>query len=193
MVFNFNNPMHLKMFRYLAELAAEYIPTHIKLLHQARLRKARLGFYAGQGTVASGYIVDYNEDSRTFGKIICYRPHTPPVLQFFERYYELGSNFNALCREVDDMAYVFPDFESWVDKRNTNHWKKRKRAPGGYKLTRYGLHSILTNPVYIGWWVVAGDVINRDHHERIIDASHEYLFWYAFGRLSDLHARGRAH
>ena len=184
MVFNFNNPMHVKMFRYLAELAAEFIPQHVKLLHQARIRKARQGYYAGQGTLASGYIVDYAEDSHTFGKIVPYHPHKPAIFSLFERYYELGGNFNALCREVDELPYVFLDFEPWVDKRNVNHWKKRKKTPGGYKLTRTGLSSILTNPVYIGWWIVEGDVINRDHHERIIDKEHEYLFWYAFDRLA---------
>jgi hypothetical protein len=143
MVFNFNNPMHLKMFRYLAELAAEYIPTHIKMLQQARLRKARQGYYAGQGTIASGYVVDYNEDSPTYGKLICYHPHTQPIFSLFERYYELGGNFNALCREVDEMPYVFSDFESWVDKRNINHWKKRKKVVGGYKNATvwHSLHS----------------------------------------------------
>lgn len=138
-VFNFNNPMHLKMFRYLAELAAEYIPQHVKMLHQARLRKARQGFYAGQGNVASGYIVDYDEARPTFGKLIVYQGHKPPVFRLFERYYELGGNFNALCREVDEMPFVFPDFEPTVDKRNVNHWKKRIHVPGGYKLKRSGV------------------------------------------------------
>src|SRR5438067_201859 len=49
MVFNFNNRMHLKMFRFLAEWAAEYIPQQIGLLHAARLRKTRKGLYAGLG------------------------------------------------------------------------------------------------------------------------------------------------
>ena len=41
MVFNFNNPMHMKMFRFLGEMAADYIPQQIKgVLHAARLRKA---------------------------------------------------------------------------------------------------------------------------------------------------------
>jgi len=184
MVFNFNNPMHLKMFRYLAELAAEFIPQHIKLLHQARLRKARQGFWAGQGTIASGYIVDYNEDSPTFEKLIVYHGHKPVIFLLFERYYELGGNFHAVYREFDELPYVFSDFEEWVDKRNVNHWKKRIKVPGGYKLTRYGLRSILTNPVYIGWWIVAGDVMCRNNHEPIIDKEHEYLFWYAFDRLA---------
>src|SRR5437764_6158880 len=135
MVFNFNNPMHLKMFRYLAELAAEFISQQIKLLHQARLRKARQGFWAGQGTPASGYIVDYNENSPSFEKIIAYHGHKPVIFSLFERYYELGGNFHAVYREFDELPYVFPDFEEWVDKRNVNHWKKRIQVPGGYKLT----------------------------------------------------------
>jgi hypothetical protein len=192
MLFNFDNPMHIKMFRYLAELAAEYIPTQIKLLHQARLRKARLGFYAGQGNVSSGYIVDYKEESKTFGKLIVYEAHKPGVLQLFERYYELGGSFNALCREVDQMPYVFPDFEPGMDKRNINHWKHRKHVPGGYRLTRFGIYSILTNPVYIGWWIVAGDIISRTNHEALLDKEHEYLFWYAFERLSDYTIQGEA-
>ncbi|GHO85184.1 recombinase family protein [Dictyobacter formicarum] len=190
MVFNFNNPMHVKMFRFLAELAAEYIPTHIKLLHQARLRKARQGFYAGQGTIPSGYIVDYNEDSPTYGKLTVYPGHKAAILYLFERFYELSGNLNALCREVDALPFVFPDFEPSVDKRNTNHWKKRKHVPGGFKLKRFGVRSILTNPVYLGWWVVQGELISQDNHEPLLDKEHEYLFWYAFDRLSDYTIEG---
>jgi hypothetical protein len=190
MVFNFNNPMHLKMFRYLAEIAAEFIPQHIGLLHQARLRKARQGFWAGQGTIASGYIVDYARESPTFGKLIPYRGHRHIIFALFKRYYELGGNFYAVYREFDELPYVFPDFEAWVDKRNVNHWKKRIKVPGGYKLTRYGLLSILTNPVYIGWWIVGGDIISRTNHEPLIDQEHEYLFWYAFDRLAPYNADG---
>lgn len=192
MVFNFNNPMHLKMFRYLAELAAEYIPTQIKLLHQARMRKARLGYWAGNGNIPSGYIVDYDEESATFGKLVVYEGHRLPIFRLFERYYELGGNFNALCHEVDEMPFAFPDFEPFVDKRNVNHWKKRIHVPGGYRLKRYGLNYILINPVYLGWWIVTGDVLSRNNHEPIIDKEHEYLFWYAFDRLSDYTIEGEA-
>ena len=45
MVFNFSNRMHLKMFRFLAEYAAEYIPQQIGLLNAARLRKAKRGLF----------------------------------------------------------------------------------------------------------------------------------------------------
>ena len=68
MVFNFTNRMHWKMFRFLAEWAAEYIPQQIGLLHAARLRKTRKGYYAGLGAVPSGYIVDYRNTSPTHKK-----------------------------------------------------------------------------------------------------------------------------
>ena len=83
MIFNFRNPMHLKMFRFLAEMAAEYIPQHIHLLHEARERKARKGLYAGMGTVPRGLVVDYGENSKTYGKYIVYRPHADIVLSLF--------------------------------------------------------------------------------------------------------------
>src|SRR6266699_1237530 len=70
MIFNFNNPMHLKMFRYLAEMAAEFIPQQIHYLNAAQLRKARKGYYAGWGVVPSGYIVDYCKDNKTYQKLI---------------------------------------------------------------------------------------------------------------------------
>src|SRR5947209_8153563 len=94
MVFNFNNPIHLKMFRMLAEMAAEYIPQQIKLLHDARRRKARKGVYVGLGVLPSGYIVDYNEDNLTYKRPILYVPHSEVVFEFLERYYALEGNMS---------------------------------------------------------------------------------------------------
>jgi len=183
MIFNFNNRIHLKMYRFLAEVAAEYIPTQIKFLHEARLRKARKGVYAGLGVVPTGYIVDYNEDSKTYLKYINYEDWSTRVFGFFERYFALSGDFIQLCRELDAMPVVFPDVPEDFDKRNLPH-KNRKKVPGGYHISDNGLLSILTNPAYIGWWIVAGDVISTNNHERIIPPEHEYLFWYAFERLS---------
>jgi DNA invertase Pin-like site-specific DNA recombinase len=191
MAFNFNNPMHLKMFRFLAEMAAEYIPQQIGLLHAARLRKARKGLYAGLGPVASGYIIDYRKDSPTFKKLIRYEPHSERVFSFFERFYALEADMSQLCRELLDLPYLFPPFDSSVDQRNVSRWKKRGVSGGGYDLTRKGLTLLLTNPVYIGWWIVQGDIISRNNHERIIDEEHEYLFWYAFNHLSEYTTDGK--
>ena len=189
MVFNFNNRMHLKMFRFLAEYAAEYIPQQIGLLNAARLRKARRGLFVGFGYVARGYIVNYDKDSENYQRFVLYKPWQPAVLHLFERFYALGGDLSTLCREVEDMPFVFPKYESWVDKRNIRDqtWKK---VPGGYHISRRGIISILTNPFYIGWLIVAGDVISTENHEPLIPKEKQYLFWFAFDCLAEFTTQG---
>jgi hypothetical protein len=191
MFFNFNNPMHLKIFRYLAEQAAEYIPQQMKLLFEARVRKARRGFYVGFGMKPWGLIVDYNPLSPTYQKYIVYQPHARVVLETLERFYALEADFTELCRELEKRPVVFPDFEEWVELRNIPAKKRRKKVPGGYHITQFGLRLMLTNPVYLGWVVVQGDVISRDNDFRIIPEDKEYLFWYAFDHLADYTTDGQ--
>jgi DNA invertase Pin-like site-specific DNA recombinase len=189
MVFNFNNRMHLKMFRFLAEYAAEYIPQQIGLLNAARMRKARRGLFVGFGYVARGYIVDYDKDSENYQRFVLYKPWQHAVLHLFEHFYALEGDLSTLCREVEDMPFVFPNYESWVDKRNIRDqtWKK---VPGGYHISRRGIISILTNPFYIGWLIVASDVITTENHEPLIPKDKHYLFWFAFDCLAEFTIQG---
>jgi len=189
MVFNFNNRMHLKMFRFLAEYAAEYIPQQIGLLNAARMRKARRGLYVACGPIPRGYIVDYNKENETYKKFTLYTPFQDPILHLFERFYALEANLNALCREVEEMPYVFPRYEAWVDKRNIRD-RKWKKVPKGYHISRNGIISILTNPFYIGWLIVAGDIVNTHDHDPLIPPDGQYLFWYAFDHLAEFTTQG---
>src|SRR5260370_19345009 len=88
------------------------------------------------------------------------------------------------------MTVVFPDFEEWVDRRNTFQ-KRRKKVPGGFHISKDGLRLLLTNPAYLGWWIVQSDVISRENHPAIIDKENEYLFWYAFEHLADYMTDGK--
>ncbi len=190
MIFNFNNPIHMKMFRFLAETAAEYLQQQIGLLHEARLRKARKGLYVSLGNVPSGFIVDYDKDSPKFKKIVPYGVHRDVILDtLYRRYYSLCGDFSALCREIDSMPYVFPLFEPWVDRRILNQWKKRLQN-GGYSLTRKGIITVMTNPANIGWWIVAGDIVSQNNHDPLIPPEEQYLFWYAFERLAPYTVNG---
>jgi len=189
MFFNFHNDMHVKMFRYLAEQAAEYLPQQMKQLYEARVRKAKRGYYVAFGPKPWGVIVDYNEHSPTYKRFIKYEPHAKVVLEILERFYALEADFYALCRELEKRPVLFPDFADWVDTRNIPK-KSRKRVPGGYHISVYGLRMLLTNLLLIGWLVVQGDVISRDHPFRIVPPEKEYLFWYAFDHLSDYTPEG---
>lgn len=185
MLFNFNNPIHLKMFRFLAEAAAEYLQQQIGLLHEARLRRARNGFYVHMGNVPSGFLVDYDQDNPTFRKLIPYLPHQDIILdRLYRRYYSLSGDFSALCHELNEMPYVFPFFEQWVDRRIVNQWKQRVQN-GGYSLTRKGIITCMTNPANIGWWIVQGDIISRSNHDPLVPEDEQFLFWYAFERLAE--------
>ncbi len=190
MIFNFQNPMHVKMFRFLAEMAAEYIPQQIGLLHAARIRKARKGIFVGIGAVPIGFIVDYDKYSPTYRKFIPYEPHARVIRWIYRRYYELEGNFQALMRELHDIPVLFPSFGKDVDNRCVTKCLVRK-VPGGYHLSRPGLIELLTNPAYLGWWIVEGDVVSRENHEAIIPQEEEYLFWYAFNRLSPYTTEGK--
>lgn len=183
-IFNFQNDMHRKMFRFLSENAAEYLQQQIKLLHNARRRRAGMGFFAGMGCIPTGYIVDYNKLSETYQRFIPYPPHAEVILQLAERYYALEGNFGKLCRELDNWAVVFPEFEEDMDRRNIVHRGGRRKVPGGYHLSRTNLIFLLTNPFNIGWRIIKGDILSRTDHPPIFDSEHEYLFWYAFNRLS---------
>jgi DNA invertase Pin-like site-specific DNA recombinase len=116
MVFNFNNRMHVKMFRFLAEYAAEYIPQQIGLLQAARLRKARRGLFVGFGYPSRGYVVDYNKENKTYKKYILYPPHQEAVVNLFDRFYVLDGDLTQLCREIEAMPYVFKSFDA------SGHW-----------------------------------------------------------------------
>ena len=190
MIYNFNNPIHMKMFRFLAETAAEYLQQQMGLLHEARLRKARKGYYVHLGNVPSGFIVDYDKESTNYNKIVPYIHHRNLIVdKLYQRYYALCGDFNALCREIDALPYVFPLFEEWVDKRILSQWKRRQKNDG-YSLSRKGIITVMTNPANIGWWIVAGDIVSKDNHDPIISPEEQYLFWYAFERLSRYNTDG---
>jgi hypothetical protein len=114
------------------------------------------------------------------------------VFWLFKRFLELDGNFAELCREAEKMPYLFPAFEEWVDPKNISRFSGNRKNRGGsliteglykgcYKPTADGLKSILTNPVYIGWWLPLEGGVIENNHEPIVD---ETLFSYAHKRLS---------
>src|SRR5262249_54447517 len=121
-----------------------------------------------------------------------YEPHAKIVRWLFCRFFELDGDFPQLCGEVEKLPFLFPAFESWVDPRNIskfsgNKGKKRESRitegpyAGCYRATLHGLKSILTNPVYMGWWLPIGGGVVENTHPPIVE---EALFTFAHKRLS---------
>jgi len=192
-VFDFQHPMYVKMFRFLAEMAAEYITYHVRgRLHAAKDRVARQGKYTG-GSIPIGFIVDrrqviiveYREvPNPTYKKLIPYEPHAQIVRWLFRRFCELNGNIGELCRELEHMPYLFPDFTN----ESLEGVRRLKRVPGGFHVSREGLIGLLSNPVYIGWWIFQGEIHSKTNHEPLVQES---LFWFAFRRLAEYMPDGK--
>jgi Recombinase len=60
------------------------------------------------------------------------------------------------------------------------------RGPGGFVITPSLVRSIVTNPAYLGWWLVDGRVVSTDNHPPVIE---EETFLLAQQVLAE-HGRG---
>ncbi len=186
MHFNFQDEYCRRVFMMEAEEAARHLEWMKLILGGARSTASDNGYYDGR-YIVPGYIVDRTDIDRKH--YVIYPPHATVVQWLFQRFFELDGNFPQLFREVEQWEYVFPKFESWVDAKtltkfslNGNKIKTNTRTPEGhYKVFRHGLESILTNPVYIGWWIPLDGGVIKGNHEPIVD---EVLFAYAHKRLS---------
>src|SRR6266487_5047669 len=190
MHFNFKDEYCQRVFMLEAEEAARHLKWMKIVLGGGKSTASDHGYYDGR-YITPGYIVDRTDPQRK--KYIIYRPHAEIVFWLFKRFFELDGDFPQLCREVEQMPYVFPKFEDWVDPKTISrfslHRTKRgnRTEEGDYKLYRHGLESILTNPVYIGWWIPQDGGVIEKNHEPIVD---EGLFLYAHKRVSTFDFEG---
>ncbi|MBV9688146.1 MAG: recombinase family protein [Ktedonobacteraceae bacterium] len=190
MTYDFTNPFHVKQFRWRCEEAADYLRDYVvQRLHGAKNRLSESGKYAGRA-IPVGFIVDREETivvegkiipNPTYRKFIVYEPHAKIVRWLFRRYWELNGKLRTLCRELQNLPFVFPEFEADVDVAKCLTQYHLKQVPGGYHISRPGLIGLLTNVAYLGYWIHMGEVVSKDNHDAIVEQD---LFWYAFNRLS---------
>ena len=183
--FDFANSFDVFLFQFLANVAARENEDRSKLLHTANKQKALRGEYHGRPLVP-GFIVDRNKQSPTFGRFIEYAPHSQVTRRLYERYRELGGQFNLLAREVAAMPFVYPEFDEEVDTRDRKKFRL-KRVPGGYHLTPITLFRLLTAVEVAGYWKFDGAVLvdasgqPKENHAAIVPRD---LWEYAFRSLS---------
>src|SRR6266487_675282 len=184
MHFNFKDEYCQRVFMLEAEEAARHLKWMKIVLGGGKSTASDHGYYDGR-YITPGYIVDRTDPQRK--KYIIYCPHAEIVFWLFKRFFDLDGDFPQLCREVEQMLYVFPKFEAWVDPKTISRFSLHRTKGGNrteagdYKLYRHGLESILTNPVYIGWWIPQDGGVIEKNHEPIVD---EVLFAYAHKRIS---------
>jgi hypothetical protein len=189
-IYDMRDPFDMERLRDKFKEAAEFIPKHVKgWLHPARERAAwEYGEWAGLGSLPPGFIVDYDEHSPTYKKIIPYWPHIEKTKEKFQLFMELGGDIGLFYKRLRKSPIIYPEFESWVDKRITNRFNLSRYPGGGYYIRgRSSLVSLLTHPLHYGYRPIE-NVIRRDDQgnkirefEPVID---QELLDFAYYRLA---------
>lgn len=182
MYFNFKDMYCQRVFMIETEEAARHLEWMKTILGGAKKAASAKGYYDGR-VLPPGYIVDRSDTHRK--KLMPYEPHISPTQWLFNRIVELDFSVRGLCREVDALPFLYPQMDSSLDPKTRSRFTMGtiKEGPnaGNHKPSRQGILSILTNPVYIGWWIPIEGEIVRDNHLAIIE---EDLFWLVFDRIS---------
>jgi DNA invertase Pin-like site-specific DNA recombinase len=192
---NLNDKMHMRMFRIEMERSADELDMMRERLGGALQRKAKAGFYTG-GQIPLGYILDtekYLSNRKTnpnYNKIKPYPPHAEIIKEIFHRLYHDGLSPHSLALAFYLEGKIIPEFDPSAQEiaKGRTGLSRTKKVPGGYAILPSLIRGIITNPVYIGWWVRGGEVISTDNHEPLID---EDVFWAVFERFQgdNNHAR----
>src|SRR6266568_3972561 len=157
-LFDFNNRRRDDRKRFLdaAQAAADYVTKHVKGRMLPARAQLSLRGCADQRRLSIGYIVVDRQryladgsDNPDYRRFVIYEPHAKVVRWLFRRYRELGGNLRRLYQEIDAWPFVFPLFE---DPTHAQYIGLTKKNSSGYTITRMGLTSLLSNPIYIGWW-----------------------------------------
>ncbi len=198
MVYDFSIDWHQQQFFMEALAAANKLKMDKIRLHGSKMYQSRKGLYDGR-FLSVGYIVDRRQylpdgtPNPMWKRYIVYEPHAKVVLWLFVRFRDLDGNLGALCHEIEDIngGYIFPPFDSSVDKENqkiklgerdprTRKWLPP--SPRGYRISRTGLVSLLTNRDYLGEWHSEGNRVQVDNHQPIVP---DDLFYYAYNKLME--------
>ncbi len=198
MIYDFRDDFLTEMFRWKCKESADFIKRHIKgWMLPARHRAAwHDGEWAGLGDPPTGFIVDFDEDSPTYKKLIVYWPHIEVAREYYQLFMELGGDISLLYRRLRESPIIFPEFESWVDPRNVNRFKMTRHPGGGYyPKGKDTVVSLLTNPIYIGYRTVEGVIRRNSKGEKIREFDEPliepYLFDFAYYRLAKTDLDGK--
>src|SRR5262245_42067571 len=181
---NLRDTMHMRLYRQEIERAADEIELLKLRLGGPRRHKALSGRFDGR-SIAPGYLVDHQAQSETYERYVHYPPHAEVVRMIFQAVITTGTPTRA-ARWLRDRDIIFSHFGPEVPpediaRSSLNRTRYSSQCPGGFAISPRLVRSIVTNPVYLGWWLVEGQVVHTANHPAIID---EEMFMLAQERLS---------
>jgi len=178
-VYDFTSYRDLCAFQDKMREAYGYIEGHVKHMLQCKQNKADKGGYDGR-LLPPGLAARGKKQDQT---IVIYEPWAKEVRKLALRAQALDWNIGRLNREIDRMAYLFPEIpaenrEKYMIKTAIHH------IPGvGYKpRSDQTVRDWLTNEMLIGWWQPDEDKpdVIIDNHPAILNYN---LFAEGYARL----------
>jgi DNA invertase Pin-like site-specific DNA recombinase len=187
-VFDFRISWHIDRFKRRCEEAWNYLEYHIYgRMIQAQDTRGNAGYWSG-GNLPMGYVLDMRKKigsltNPNYYRYIVYEPHAKVIRWMFRRFRELNGNVTAMLREILKRPVLFPDFDETIDPFLVRAgYSQYTKIEGGYTIvSTRGVHSVLTNRAYIGYWVYKKEVVSTENHEAIVELD---TFAYAYNRLS---------
>jgi DNA invertase Pin-like site-specific DNA recombinase len=169
---NLRDAMHMRLYRQEIERAADEIDLLKLRLGGPKRHKALSGRFDGR-SVAPGYLVDHAPTSETYERYMWYPPHAEVVRLIFQAILATGTPTRA-ARWLRDRGIILPDFGADIPPEDVQRSSlvrhtHPQRCPGGFLITPSLVQSVATNPVYLGWWLVAGRVVHTENHPPIMD------------------------
>lgn len=188
---NLRDKMHMRIYRMELERAAEELDLMKLRLGSTRELKAKHGYYAA-GSIALGYVINRGDkDSKDYDRLRPYEPHAAIVRRIFELIEELNYSPIRVARRLRQEGVHIPPFPpELLYMENRSGTMHMISIPGkGLQITKKVVALVVTNPLYIGWWIWGGEVVNKNNHPSLVDAE---TFWRIQEKFANRKARGRA-
>jgi hypothetical protein len=162
----------MRLYRQEIERAADEIELLKLRLGGPKRHKALSGRFDGR-SVAPGYLVDHEPTSETYERYVIYPPHAEVVRLIFQAVLATGTPTRA-ARWLRDRGIIMPQFTpdippEDVQRSSLVRHTHPQRCPRCFLITPSLIQSVATNPVYLGWWLVAGHVVHTDNHPPLVE------------------------
>ncbi|MEZ4706802.1 MAG: hypothetical protein R3A44_06335 [Caldilineaceae bacterium] len=192
MVYDFAHPQmgtqHARQFRFKSEMAAEYIESYVR----GRLLKSKryllINGRWGGPPMPSGYMADMRKElspgvmNEHWRKFCAFEPYAEVVQEYFNIFIRCGRNLRKTLTHIEAHGPYFPNpVECQPPEGFKAVYRIRPYNGKYYPGSRTALRGMLTNAMYLGHWMLNGQIVIWNNHPPLID---EALFMRAFNTLS---------
>lgn len=198
MVYNFSHELlgihHARQFRFKSEMAAEYLRSVITgVMLRAKQSLANNGQWTG-GVMPVGYMVDTRKTlpdgsrNEQYKKYAVFEPYARVIREYFRLYQYYSGNLAQTLRHIHKHSLYYPDPATCLPPEGYKvKYRIKQNAFGWCPYAKQSLVHTLTNPAYIGHWVVKDVVVKWNNHPAIVD---DATFYFAFNRYSSSNLDG---